>query len=447
MMRMRPSRFFVLCVTVCAVLLGTFASPQARGEDSVYVTDMKFALEELQKQCGHFFQLKDIDWKKVAREFQKEAGRVKNDGEHLKLLTRLLARVRDGHAYVKRLEKGKNVEWPDPVGERVGPGLAFCKIGKRIHVKHVWSTAESAGVQPGSQVLAIDGVPAAKWLDAKIAELSDLISYSTDHHAFFHACHAGLADKPGTRLKLDVKEPGGKRNKRTISYGRASARAQGAAFLWEGLQHQGDLSYGKTKRGNGYILIRRCKSTLPSQIDGALAAIGNVPGMILDFRSNTGGAFDHDALMGRFIPKGKEISFAKRYASAGATPYGGPVVVIVDGTVVSAGETASGIFKEDGRGYMIGESPTAGMSSSKTTIELPSGLFGLYVSIRSNKSRFNEGAGIEGIGVPPHEVVSYDARDLGKGIDTLIETAEARLAKPPRNAVPYNPSQFGWKKP
>jgi len=182
-------------------------------------------------------------------------------------------------------------------------------------------------------------------------------------------------------------------------------------------------------------------------MDRALAAVGDAPGIILDFRGNSGGSFDHDALLGRFVPKGRELAFAKRVPSAGPAPYGGPVVVIVDSLVVSAGETASGMFKEDGRAYMIGEGPTAGMSSQKTTIELPSGLFGLYVSTASNKRRFNGGRGIEGIGVPPHETVAYDPRDLAEGVDTLIEAAEKRLRRFPQKDVPYDPKDFGWKRP
>ena len=149
--------------------------------------------------------------------------------------------------------------------------------------------------------------------------------------------------------------------------------------------------------------------------------------------------------MGRFVPKGKTIRFGKSYQSSGTKPYGGPMIVIIDATVRSAGETAAGIFKEDGRAYMIGESPTAGMSSSKKTIELPSRLFSLYVSVYSNKKRFQQGKGIEGIGVIPHEIVSYRAKDLARGIDTLIARAEVLLEKFPQAKVAYNPARFGWK--
>jgi C-terminal processing protease CtpA/Prc len=172
-------------------------------------------------------------------------------------------------------------------------------------------------------------------------------------------------------------------------------------------------------------------------MDEALAKVGEAPGLVLDFRGNSGGGFDHEGFLGRFVPKGETLSFVNTYASAGPRPYGGRIVVIVDATVRSAGETAAGIFKEDGRAYMIGESPTAGMSSSKTTIELPSGLFALYVSVSSNKGRFNGGKGIEGIGVIPHEIVEFDPKDLAAGVDTLIRRADELLADFPAGKVPY----------
>lgn len=76
---------------------------------------------------------------------------------------------------------------------------------------------------------------------------------------------------------------------------------------------------------------------------------------------------------------------------------------------------------------MIGESATAGMSSSKEMIQLPSGCFEIRVSVYSNKLRFNEGRGIEGIGVVPHEIVEFDPKDLAAERDTLILRAELLL--------------------
>ena len=109
---------------------------------------------------------------------------------------------------------------------------------------------------------------------------------------------------------------------------------------------------------------------------------------------------------------------------------------------LSAAETGSGMFKEDGRALLIGESATAGMSSSKETVDLPSGKYSLYVSVSSNMGRFNDGKGIEGIGVIPQLRLEFDPEDLAAGQDTLIRRAEALLGeaaagKGPWKDVPY----------
>jgi carboxyl-terminal processing protease len=428
-----------------AVLVGLLAAPtRAPAQRGVYVKDIRFALDALEKECGHFFRLKDIDWRRVRKQFLSEARKVKSDTDHWVLLVRLMARLEDGHAHVEKRPKTEGLRWPEGEERRVGPGMFWCRIGGKIHVKNSWSAAADSGIRPGMEVVKVNGEPVDRWLDARVAELSDLRGYSTPHQAFFVACTWGLADKRGTRMKLELNDLEGRRHRKTITYRNASAVRQGPAFLPCEVKSVGDkdLEYGKLASGRGYIHLRRCPTNLPALMDEALGGLGDVPGLILDFRGNSGGGFDHDAFMGRFVPAGKTISFGRRYRSAGPRPYGGPIVVIVDATVVSAGETASGIFKEDGRAYMIGESPTAGMSSQKKTIELPSGLFGLYVSVRSNKERFNKGRGIEGIGVIPHEIVEFDPKDLAAGKDTLILRAEALLERFPRKQVPYDPKDF-----
>jgi carboxyl-terminal processing protease len=438
----------VLAACLLAVLAAaTSAAPKA---SALATKDVEFALKALKKECGHFFAVKGIDWQDVSRRFRKEVRQVRSREDHWVILARLLARVRDGHAHVKVEDKAGKLAWPlrsdKPQG---GPGMFWCRSGKRILVKNAWSAAASAGVSAGMEVLKVDGEPVGKWLDAVVEERRDVMGFSTDHQAFFAACHWGLTGDRGTPMRLALRTVDGKSKKVTITRGRASGVPSGPVFPPEGLQRIGRQSYGKTAGGWGYIHLRDVKGALPGQLDTMLAALGNVPGLVLDCRANGGGGCDHDAVLGRFVPAGKTLQRSKAYPikSAGPNPYGGPMVVIVDAGVRSAGETVSGMFKEDGRAYMIGESPTAGMSSSKKTIALPSGLFSLYVSVRSNKARFNGGRGIEGIGVIPHEIVEYQARDLAKKVDTLIARAEALLADFPRGKVPYQPKRLGWKAP
>ena len=441
---------FVLASWVLLTGLGSDPSvegaPPQRRAKTKYVEDVEFALRQLSETCAVFIDQKKIDWPRVTKEFSKEARNVRTDSEHLLLLWRLVARLRDGHAQVRPLPAGKSVKLPSSVTEKkVGPGLFLTVRDDRVFVKNAWGGAAKAGLRPGMEIVKVGRTAARKWLDRRVEEHRDLIGFSTDAQALFYACHWGLVDKPGTGLKL-VLRAGKKRRGGVIKFDGANQVPNGPAFTPDDIVRRKDIGFCTTAAGWGYVHVRRCPGNLPEVIDEALEELADVPGLILDFRGNSGGGFDHDDFLGRFIPKGKSIRFAKRYRGTGEQPYGGPIVVIVDATVRSAGETGAGIFKEDGRAYMIGESPTAGMSASKTTIELPSGLFSLYVSVRSNKLRFNGGKGIEGIGVIPHEIVPFEPRDLAQKKDTLILRAEELLKNFPQSKVPYVPSKFGWRR-
>jgi carboxyl-terminal processing protease len=410
------------------------------------IKDVDFALDTLEKKCGHFFELKGIDWNAVGREFRASAKTVKDEREHYGLLIRLLARLRDGHCEVRPVGKGASIRPPDELFPQLASaGFTLCRSGGKLYLKSVFGPAAKQGLAPGMEVAKVGKLSAADWIAQREEEMRDVTSYSTEQQAFYSACNWGPMLARGTKLEIEASGAKGKKLTKSLDCGVSDVPLVGPAFPPKKLEGSPPIVWGLTKQGFGYLWLSKCPQDLPARIDPALEELADAPGLIVDFRGNAGGAFDHEDFLGRFLPKGSTLSGGKGYESTGAHPYGGPVVVLIDAGVRSAGESAAGIFKEDGRGWLIGESPTAGMSSSKETIELPSGLFALYVAVASNKGRFNGGKGIEGIGVPPSEVVEYEPEDLAQGIDTLLRVAEERLMKFPQDKVRYDPAKAGWK--
>ena len=407
-------------------LLAALAAPRLRAQEKTtdYAGDVEFLLGELEKQAGQFFETKHIDWKAVAAQFRREVADVHDDIAHVKLCNRLIAQLRDGHAGLLDLK----VKMPDESNGRrfTGPRVHLVEIGERVFVRQSFGAGAALGVDPGTEIVAIDGVPIREWIEKTVTRLCNERGYSTEHVARYYACHTGLADWEGTKIEFTFLKDGARKSATVTRSGGPNFVPIGPIFPPKDMQRVGRQSYGKTAGGFAYIHLRDVPGNLPEQLDTMLAAVGDAPGIILDTRANGGGGCDHAAVFGRFVPEGKPW---RQYASAGAKPFAGPMVVIVDAGVRSAGETVAGQFKEDGRALMIGDAPTSGMSSQKTKVAVPSGLFAAYFSIASNKGRFNGGRGIEGLGVPPNIVTPYDAEDLAQGVDTQIRRAEEFLTK------------------
>jgi hypothetical protein len=123
--------------------------------ETPYERDVAFALEEIGKQCKELLDRKKIDWKKVGKEFTSAARKSKTDQDHMVLLTRLLARLEDGHSGLQPGPATKDLKWPEdgPFGVRdepVGCGMFWCRIGEKVYVKDVWKAAEQVGLQVDS---------------------------------------------------------------------------------------------------------------------------------------------------------------------------------------------------------------------------------------------------------------------------------------------------------
>ena len=73
----RPLRSLRALALLVPALLAPAAPTPGPIVDADYEADVEFALDALEEHCGHFFEVKDVDWKKVRKQFAKggEEGR------------------------------------------------------------------------------------------------------------------------------------------------------------------------------------------------------------------------------------------------------------------------------------------------------------------------------------------------------------------------------------
>jgi C-terminal processing protease CtpA/Prc len=427
--------------SAAALVLACAAAP-ASAKDDPYAADCAHLLEELPRQAKVLLAAKEIDWAKATRDLKAQAKSLDSDAAFVDWTVRLLARLKDGHAFISSLAPeleaaAKASREAQAQGRRwTGPRVHVAIAGKKVLVVEASGPAAEQGVTLGMEVLEIDGTPALAWLEKRADELCEREGFSTRRAALHAAGHWGLAGWEGAPIAFTLHDGRDRKQVRIVRQGGPNFAPAGPVIPPAGLAQVGRQSYGKTLAGLGYVHLRDAPEDLPAQLDQALEALGDVPGVILDLRAN-GGGYDDGVAVGRFVAAGARW---RQYTGEGKRPFAGPLVVIVDAGVRSSGETIAGSFKEDGRAYLIGPEPTAGMSSQKVEVQVPSKRLTVRVSVASNKGRFNAGKGIEGLGVAPHQIVPYSAADLRAGIDTQIARAQDLLvAGFPKGVVPYVP--------
>ena len=284
---------------VCAWVVGCVVRAQGKVD---YQADVKFAIERIEQQCSTLLASKRIDWKKVTAPLLAESKKTKTDAAHLLLLWRLLARLQDGHAEVRPLDRGKGVQLEVP-DRSASPGLFLCRIQGAVFVKNAWGPAAEAGLRPGMELAKVAGLPAATWLEQRRAKIADLVSFSTPQQAEFYTCHQGLADAPGTRLEVEVKG-GAAKKVRTIPFAKGHQTPLGPAFPPAGLKGDKDrLSQMQLIVGaGGGVTSGAGAPTIASPLGTGVSPASSVLGITKNtvLRSSS---FDR-----RFTPRNSEIT-------------------------------------------------------------------------------------------------------------------------------------------
>lgn len=369
------------------------------------------------------FAMKGIDWAEVGQELLPRATEANTERAFGLLVEELVARLEDSHAVVLQ----GTAKPPMPELPQWDPGLA-CLIDDRgrpvVYEVVPGSPLEKAGVKPGMTIASINGVPAEEALNRWMQRQRRYVGYSSDRALRYDAAR-GIArqDEEGAEVSLALEDPDGLALavKATADYGpRYHARLP---VPRKGINDSADVSWAKLDDGIGYIYVRRIRQGLEQSIDMALRELGELKGLIIDVRGNSGGGFDPSTAFRNFDTSADDKAEPDR------PRHRGPIALLIDERCISAGEGWASWFVARKRARTFGAT-TAGASSRKETYELSNKLYRIVVPIKAYTGSLDRP--IERRGLEPDVEVRCSARDISLGKDTVAEKAAAWLADPGR---------------
>ncbi len=283
-----------------------------------------------------------LDWEAVGDEYRQRIKAGLTNDDFYAAMEEMIWRLGDDHSVFLRPEDA-SAESAEFAGENdyVGIGVLTTVVPerKRVTILVVFpdSPAERAGLQPHDSILAVNGEP--------------LVDENGYHRNL-------LRGAENTVITLTVQTPG--QGPRQVDVRRA--RVTGSVPVpYTVLTTPGG-------KGVGYILlVTFADETVDDQVEKALkdlTASAPLDGLILDNRQNGGGADEVARHVLGFFINGTQGYFVDRkdrrraFNIVGSDINGSskvPLVVMVGPATVSFGEIFSGVLRDAGRAYIIGE--------------------------------------------------------------------------------------------
>jgi carboxyl-terminal processing protease len=283
-----------------------------------------------------------LDWDTVYDQYYQRIESGMSDSDFYAAMGELISSLGDEHSvYLNPSEVQAEEDEFAGNNNFVGIGILTTTIPERDRIVIILtfpgSPAEQAGLQSHDSILAADGIP-----------VLDESGFRRDL----------LLGPSGTQVTLTVQSPGGEPRQVTITRGPVSGPIP--------------VPYASLVSANGkrvgYILIPTfADDTIDDQVAEAiqqLSVASPLDGLILDNRHNSGGAdtvargvlsYFTSGRLGFFIDRNQFHRPLRVSGDNIADSNRVPLVVLVGPDTVSFGEIFSGILRDVGRAYLIGE--------------------------------------------------------------------------------------------
>jgi C-terminal processing protease CtpA/Prc len=384
-------------------------------------------------------KLHGLDWDSKVRETKEKIAKASSYNTALLEIAALLELLDDSHTLFVPPSgpKPPDYDW------------RFQMVGTHCYVTQVRpkSDAETQGLKPGDEVLAVEGfTPTREGLSKMNYVIGVLLPQP--------ALRVDLRDHSGKQREVEVKTRVRQDKVKDVSdYGGRDA--------WSGrLEREDELHLMRPQSrelGSELMILK-----LPAFLETKLAAQGIIEKarqhstLIVDLRGNPGGAESTlvELLGGVF---GRDVKVADRVTREKTSPlsaksmlhdvFAGKLIVLVDSASGSAAELFARVVQFEKRGIVLGDHTSGSVMEATYYRHWAAPAFYYGTSVSDADLVMADGKSLEGIGVTPDETILPSAEDLANNRDVVLARAAemAGVTLTPEAAAKLFPYEWRMK--
>ena len=393
---------------------------------------------EVKYNFVNFDLVPDVKWDELYIEYIPKVRATKSTHEYYKVLTEMMAKLRDGHS---------NVYAPNQLNANIyaSPLLRTKLIENKVIVTWLYGDEiMSKGIKIGDEVTTIDGIPVKEYAEKYVmpyqstSTKQDLMNRTYNYRLF--------SGKNKTSLNLTLVNAKGKTYKAEVQryYG------QERSAFFKNAAPSKPFEFKVLPNNIGYVSLNTFgNNKAAEEFEKNFDVISKTDALIIDVRRNGGGS----SSVGWYVlsmltqkefqtskwhtreykpafrawgrPEGKFGNKAGSFSAHKSKYYEKPVVVLTSPATFSAAEDFAVAFDVMDRGLIIGE-PTGGSTGQPLFFRLPGGG---SARVTSKRDSYPDGKEFVGVGIQPDKLVEPTVKDIRAGRDTVLEAAKAELKK------------------
>ncbi|WP_168167461.1 S41 family peptidase [Duganella sp. HH105] len=385
---------------------------------------------EARSSFVHFDHVPDLAWDQVYMDYLAKVIAAPTTRDYYRVMMQLAPLLQDGHT---------NIYAPKELQAELyaRPPLRTVLVEDKVLIERVGNPALQARLQPGEEIVAVDGEPVLQYGRQHI---EPFVSASTPQdralRTYSYQLLMGAAGKP---VKLRVRTAAGAERDEMVE--RSGSYKGPERFVFKTLP--GDIAYISIDHFESEESVKMFEMAMPE--------ILKAKGLVIDVRRNGGGSSDFGLMILSWLSRqpiasaasyrrddnavsrahaSRAASWAPLASDGGYTEphkevFNGPVAVLIGAQTFSAAEDFTVAFRLMKRGVIVGEA-TGGSTGQPLFFALPGGG---NARICVKRDVYPDGSLFVGKGVMPDVEVGRTVAALRSGADPVLDRAIAELRK------------------